>query len=48
MRPVRIRNLSRDPLVDKLWWVMLAVMLVGVGLTLAGQPSAFWSDPASS
>jgi hypothetical protein len=48
MRPVRIRNISRDPLVDKLRWVMLAVMLVGVGLTLAGQPSAFWSDPATA
>jgi hypothetical protein len=48
MRPVRLRNLSRDPLVDKLRWVMLAVMLAGVGLTLTGQPSAFWRDPATA
>jgi hypothetical protein len=48
MRPVRICNLARDPLVDNLRWVMLAVMLVGIGLTLAGQPSAFWSDPAAA
>ncbi len=48
MRPVRIRHNSRDPLVDQLRWVMLAVMLVGVGLTLAGQPAAFWRDPATA
>ena len=48
MRPVQMSNVTRDPRVDNLRWVMLAVMLVGVGLTLAGQPSAFWSDPATA
>jgi hypothetical protein len=43
-----MRNFTLDPLVDKLRWVMLAVMLAGVGLTLAGQPSAYWSDPAAA
>jgi hypothetical protein len=35
-------------MVDRLRWLMLAVMLVGIGLTLAGQPAAFWSDPRSA
>jgi hypothetical protein len=45
MRLFRFRN---DPSVDSLRWVMLAVMLVGTGLTLASQPPSFWVDPDSA
>ena len=41
----RIRH---DPTVVKLRWVMLAVILADMGLTLAGQPTAFWSEPGSA
>jgi len=32
----------------KLRWVMLAVILADMGLTLTGQPPAFWSEPDSA
>jgi hypothetical protein len=42
MRPLRFR---KDPTVDSLRWAMFAVMVAGIVLTLAGQPTAFWGHP---
>jgi hypothetical protein len=38
----------KDPTVDRLRWVMLAAMLAGIVLTLAGQPPSFWGHPGSA
>jgi len=39
---------SKDPALEKLRWVMLAVMLAGIVLTLVSQPPSYWSHPDSA
>jgi hypothetical protein len=36
---------TSDPMVKRLRWVMLGVMLLDFTLTLAGQPGSFWHHP---
>jgi hypothetical protein len=40
--------MRQDPTVEKLRWLMLAAILADMGLTLSGQPVAFWSHPGSA
>jgi hypothetical protein len=39
---------KKDPAVDRLLKITIAVVVAGVVLTLAGQPAAFWSRPDSA
>jgi uncharacterized membrane protein YczE len=41
-------NLTSDPMVSRLRWVMLATMLFSMTSTLAGQPDAFWLNPKNA
>ena len=34
-------------LVRRLRWVMVAVILIDMAITLIGQPASYWSDPAT-
>ena len=42
-----IPQLTRDPAVRRLRWVVLLVMLVDFALTLIGQPPGYWRDPSN-
>ena len=39
---------NKDPAVDRLRWIMIAVMVAGVVLTLASQPPSYWGHPDSA
>ena len=38
---------SSDPLVRRLRWMVLIVMLMDATITIIGQPPDFWKDPAA-
>lgn len=46
--PITVTQFTDDPIVKRLRWVMLGVMLFSVVATLAGQPLEFWSHPESA
>ena len=41
-------KLTKDPIVRRLRWVMLATMLFSMLNTLAGQPAQFWLNPENA
>jgi hypothetical protein len=41
-------QLTRDPIVKRLRWVMIGAMLFSMSNTLLGQPDGFWLDPANA
>ena len=45
MSPLRF---SADPIVRRLRWVMLAVMLLNTLITLFAQPAAYWQNPQAA
>jgi hypothetical protein len=43
-----IPQLTRDPAIRRLRWVVLLVMLADFALTLIGQPPSYWRDPGNA
>lgn len=41
-------NFTGDPIVQRLRWVMIAVMLFSIFNTLCGQPQSFWQHPETA
>ena len=41
-------NFTDDPIIKRLRWAMIAVMLFSIFNTLAGQPSGFWEHPETA
>jgi hypothetical protein len=47
-KPIKLFEITSDKIIRRLRWVMIAVMLFNIVLTLLGQPSGYWDHPETA